>query len=126
MLFRSVSQSRYEGRGIKFLWNDYMSFKKDMYKSYLQHKNKNTTTTIERIDVNGHYSKENCKWVTREEQYRNRRTSRYITYKGRTMIVADWAKEIGTSRQTIRHRLESGWSIKQIIETTVSYSNRLK
>lgn len=116
---------RYGGRGIKMNWKNYVDFKKDMYESYIAHKKKNSTTTIERINVNGPYSKENCKWATRKEQYQNRRTSRYITYKGRTMIVADWAKELGMSRQTLRNRLEVGWTIKQIIETPVSYANRL-
>ena len=53
-----------------------------------------------------------------------RRTNRYITYNGRTMIVADWAREIGASRQTIRHRLEAGWEIKDIINQPINYANR--
>lgn len=116
---------RYGGRWITFDWKDYPSFKKDMYKQYLKHKGENDSTSIERIDVNGSYSKENCKWITMQEQAKNRRTNRYITYKGRTMIIADWARELDTSRQTIRHRLEQGWTPEQIVETKVSYSNRI-
>lgn len=118
--------SRYGGRGITFDWPDYPSFKKDMYTSYVKHKKNNKTTSIERVDVNGPYSKQNCKWSTMEEQYKNRRNSRYLTYKGKTMILADWARELGTSRQTIRNRLEAGWTPKQIVETPINYANRLQ
>lgn len=114
---------RYGGRGISFIWKDYPAFKFDMYDSYIQHKQTNTSTTLERIDNNGPYSKENCKWATWKEQAKNKRTSRYITYKGRTQIVSDWANEIGCDRHTLLYRLDSGWSPEQIIETPISYAN---
>lgn len=118
---------RYGGRGIKFLWGDYPAFKADMYESYLEHKRVHPqSTTLERIDNNGNYCKENCRWATWKEQARNKRGSRYLTYKGRTMIVADWANELGVSRQAVRYRLEAGWTPEQIIETSFSYNNRIK
>lgn len=115
---------RYGGRGIKFLWKDYMEFKKDMWSSYKKHKNKNTSTSIERINVNGNYCKENCKWITMKEQAKNKRGSRYIVYKGLTMNIADWARKLKTSRQTLRYRMENGWDTKTIIETPVNYHNK--
>lgn len=122
---KNKDYERYGGRGITFEWDNYIDFKKDMYESYLKHKKNNKTTSLERIDNDGPYSKENCRWATLQEQHQNKRTSRYLTYKGRTMIIADWAREIGTSRQTIRHRCEAGWTPEQIIETPVNYANRL-
>lgn len=119
--------ANYGGRGIKFLWNDYVEFKKDMYESYLIHKSKHPTdTSIERIDNNGHYCKENCRWATMKEQSKNKRTSRYITYKGETMIVADWAVRLGVPRQSVRYRLEIGMTPEQIVETPFSYKNKFK
>ena len=117
--------SSYGGRGLTFEWKGYVDFKKDMYASYLRHKRlypKNTT--IERIDNNKGYSKENCRWATFQEQAKNKRTSRYLTYRGRTLIIADWARELGVSRQAVRHRIEAGWDVKSVIETPFDYANK--
>lgn len=117
---------RYGGRGIIFDWPDYPSFKKDMHESYLGHVliHGGRNTTIERINVNGPYSSRNCRWATFQEQAKNRRTNRYLTYKGRTMILADWARELCVSRQAIRYRVECGWDTDSIIKTPFNYSNK--
>lgn len=119
------SYKHYGGRGLKFGWEGYVEFKKDMYPSYLEHvkKHGDKNTTFERIDNNKGYSKENCRWATFQEQAKNRRTNKYITYKGRTMIIADWARELGISRQAIRYRLVQGWKFEDIIEIPFSHSN---
>lgn len=116
---------RYGGRGLTFDWNDYPSFKKDMYSSYCVHKNDHPkNTTLERIDNSKGYSKENCRWATFQEQAKNKRTNRYITFRGRTLIIADWARELGVSRQALRYRLENNWDVEAIITTPFNYSNR--
>ena len=121
---KSKDFARYGGRGLIFDWQDYPSFRKDMYESYLEHKKNNTSTTIERLNNDIGYTKENCRWATWEEQAKNKRTSRYITYNGKTLIVADWARIIGTSRQAIRYRLEQGWKVEDIIKMPFLHSNR--
>ena len=65
----------YGGRGIKCLWLKYSDFKRDMYKSYIKHLSKygRRDTTIDRIDPDYHYCKENCKWSTVTEQLQKRR-----------------------------------------------------
>lgn len=120
---KKIDYPKYGGRGILFEWDNYLDFKKDMYESYLEHKRHNKSTTLERINNNGNYSKENCRWATQQEQAKNRRTNRYITFEGQTMIIADWARKLGVSRQAVRYRLENGWSIENIIKTKFSYSN---
>lgn len=68
---------RYGGRGIKFEWRNYEDFKDDMYKSYLEHLDiyGKKNTSLDRINNNGNYCKENCRWATWEEQNNNRENS---------------------------------------------------
>lgn len=49
--------------------------------------------TLDRIDVNGNYCPENCRWITLKEQQRNRRDNVRVSFNGQTKTVAEWAKE---------------------------------
>lgn len=65
--------ARYGGRGIKCLWNSFQEFYDDMYEEYQKHYNEHDgDTTIDRINNNGNYCKENCRWLTNKEQQANK------------------------------------------------------
>lgn len=61
--------------------------------------------TIDRIDNNGSYSPENCKWSTREEQVNNRRSCVLITYNGETKNLMQWCKLLNLPYKLIHQRM---------------------
>lgn len=109
----------YGGRGIKILWKSFEEFKKDMYKSY--QKSGEIGMSIDRIDSDGHYCKENCRWVSLWKQNLNRTNNHLLTYKGKTKPLAQWAKEKGFKRGLLENRLRRGWSVdKSLSEPIIS------
>jgi len=81
--------------------------------------------SIDRIDVNGDYCPENCRWATMEEQSRNKRDNIRIEYKGQTKILTDWAKEINISVQTLYKRLyDYGYSVEEAFNNKLNEIRR--
>ena len=72
--------------------------------------------SIERIDVNGNYSPQNCKWIPRSEQPKNRRCCHFIDVDGEIHTAAEWSRITGLSAETILLRIEKGMSPKAAIE----------
>lgn len=74
--------------------------------------------TVDRIDNNGPYAPENCRWATRLEQQQNMRTNHNLTFNGKTLSIAGWAREIGMSPNTLYARiLTKGWPIEKALTT---------
>lgn len=65
--------------------------------------------TLERIDNDGPYSADNCRWATRVDQANNRYNTRFITYQGKTQPVAQWAREVGLPYKIVSWRIKHGW-----------------
>jgi len=103
---------RYGGRGIKVCerWqNDFAAFAADMG-------DKPTPAhTLERIDVDGDYSPENCRWATRWEQARNIANNRYVELFGHRYLAQDIAQTIGVKTDTILERFAKGMTEDEIL-----------
>lgn len=105
------SHFKYYGwRWIKCEWDSFEEFYDDMGNSYADR------MSIERINVNWNYCKENCKWIPLSEQSKNRTTTRYLEFKWKRMSVSDWAKEIWIKRSTLSNRINAyGWDIEKAL-----------
>jgi len=71
--------------------------------------------TIERIDNDGNYCKENCRWASRLEQNNNTRITVKITFNGKTQSIALWSKELGFNKGIIKYRLNHGWPLESAL-----------
>lgn len=69
--------------------------------------------SIDRIDVNGNYSPENCRWVDMKTQQRNKRNTHYVTYNGETKSVGEWSEITGINYNTLLRRINNGWDIEK-------------
>jgi hypothetical protein len=73
---------------------------------------------IERINNDGDYCPENCRWATHKEQSRNKRTNRRITSRGVTRILVEWEEITGIRHETIARRIDKmGWTPEKALET---------
>lgn len=69
--------------------------------------------TLDRIDCDGAYSPDNCRWVTTTEQNRNLRNNRKVTYCGETKTIGEWAREYGLPNSTLYSRIMRGWALEK-------------
>lgn len=108
-------------KGIVVEWKDKKEFKKDMYDGFINHIKKFglENTTLDRIDNNKNYCKENCRWATREEQYTNMKKSITIEINWRKFTPNMLAKEYWISpyvaRKKIKKYLNGDISLEKIL-----------
>jgi hypothetical protein len=108
----------YGGRGITVCdkWKEFSKFFEDMGEP-------EKGRTLDRIDNNAGYSKENCRWATRHEQHYNKRNTRYCTANGETLTVYDWATRLGIRPGVIYCRLTRGWNEERAVSTPLHGAN---
>ena len=112
---RCKEYKHYGARGISVCdeWLDFANFRDWAMRNGYDPAAERGKSTIDRIDVNGNYEPNNCRFVDMAAQNRNTRRSWMIEYNGKTQCISDWARELGIKRLTLRYRLKSGWSIER-------------
>lgn len=94
----------YGARGIRVCrrWVKYENFLADMGR-------KPKNTSLERRNNDGHYTPTNCYWASNAQQARNKRTNRWLTHRGVTLTITDWARRLGVDLATLQYRLSRNW-----------------
>lgn len=117
---KNQAYKNYGERGIKVCdrWlgpDGFVNFLNDMGKR------PSKDLSLDRIDVNGDYCPENCRWATQGQQANNRRTNTVIAYRGETKTISEWAKELNIGTTTLHARLfKHKWPVERALTTPPS------
>jgi hypothetical protein len=103
--------ARYGGRGVRVCGRWLESFENFLHDMGARP----TGQTLDRVDVNGDYTPENCRWATMSQQQRNKRTSSVAEFGGVTRTYAEWAEITGVNSKAIGERLRRGWAVKDAL-----------
>lgn len=105
----------YGGRGVIVCdrWrNDPLAFRKDMG-------DPTRGKSLDRIDVNGIYSSENCRWASHQRQCWNKRTNVMVDFHGHHVCLAEAAKMAGLRYSVVWQRVHNGWSTHDALNVPV-------
>lgn len=107
----NINYKNYGGRGITYPddWKTFKGFSKDMQQRYRH------GLTIERKDVNGNYSRDNCIWATRKTQNNNKRKHTLISYQGQIKSIAQWSEYLEINYHTLLSRYLRKWPTDRIM-----------
>lgn len=72
-----------------------------------------TGMTLDRIDNDAGYSKENCRWLPKKLQHRNTSQSKWITYRGETRVMVEWAEILSLPYRTLKQRIANNWPVER-------------
>lgn len=111
---KDIRYDHYGGRGIR-VCGEWSTF--EVFSDWALSNGYNDSLSIDRIDLNGNYSPDNCRWATVQEQALNKTNARMIEYNGRAQSIAEWAAEIGMPYKKLWKRIKSGWSPEKALTT---------
>lgn len=86
----------------------------------------NDNLTIDRINVKGSYEPSNCRWVDQKKQQNNRNNNHFLTYKGETHTISEWAEITGINYFTLKTRVYLKWSPERCLTTPVRQVRNLR
>ena len=105
---RTPRYPNYGGRGIKVCeeWHDFRAFLEWAVQTGAKPR-----STMDRIDNDGNYGPDNCRWATDAEQSRNKSTNRWVEAFGERKILTDWASDprCAVRQSTLSQRILGGW-----------------
>jgi hypothetical protein len=111
---KSIRYNRYGGRGISICdeWlNDINVFRK-----WAIDNGYHPGLSIDRIDNDGNYCPENCRWVEPSEQLCNYSKNVYVEFNGKRQTLAQWSRELGMPTSTLHNRIRvHGWSVERAL-----------
>jgi hypothetical protein len=107
-----LAYKNYGGRGITISkeWIDFDNFYDWALRNGYQQ-----GFTIERINNDGNYEPNNCTWILRKNQSKNRRNLHWITLNGETKTISDWSRQAGINRRTLLDRINGGWPVEKAL-----------
>jgi hypothetical protein len=112
---KEPSYKWYGARGIT-ICDEWLQDKNKFFQWAINNGYKNNLT-IDRIDNNGNYEPNNCKWSSPKEQARNRRTNNVIEFQGEKHTITEWCEILGYKSSVIIARFKRGWSVEKTFTT---------
>lgn len=120
---RLPAYPNYGGRGIRVCprWQEsFLNFLEDMGEPPTDNH------TIDRKDNEGDYEPGNCRWLTRQEQQRNKRTNRWVEFRGRLMVQVECCELLGINANAFRNWIDKGLSadeVEIVVKSGISWRN---
>ena len=103
----------YGGRGI-VICDEWLKDFEEFHNWAMSHGYRDNLT-IDRIDVNGNYEPNNCRWVSIKEQANNTRANHLVTIDGITKNLTQWSEFYNINVKTVRDRLKRGWNVMEAL-----------
>ena len=116
----NINYDRYGGRGISICkrWDSFENFHSDMG-------DPPDGFTLDRVNNNGNYEPNNCRWATRKVQANNKENNHYESLDGETLTISQWSEKTGISESVIHRRLGSGWTFEESVKTVVAPAQKV-
>lgn len=81
--------------------------------------------TLDRINGCGNYEPQNCRWATKREQAKNRKTTNFYLFGGEKLTLREIAERTGFTYECLRHRVvRAGWSIEEAVSAPMQKGQR--